>query len=70
MFSKILNLNFLLAKSEINDVIKLVGIINHMDDQLNDLFKIIFEEEMEHLKSPDVIITQLLTEIEVEEIVS
>lgn len=40
-----------------------------MDDQLNDLFKIIFEEEMEHSKSPDDIISQLLTEIEIEEIV-
>lgn len=41
-----------------------------MDEQLNDLFKIIFETEMEHGKSPDDIIKQLLSEIEVQEIVS
>lgn len=60
---------YILAKTQVEDILKLVDILTYIDDQLNELFKIIFEEEMEHLKSPDITIKQLLTEIELDEVV-
>lgn len=59
----------ILAHAEIDDIIKLVSVLTYIDEQLNDLFKIIFEEEMEHAKSPENIMQQLLSEIELEDMV-
>lgn len=65
-----MKMELFLAKTEVEDVVKFVNIITYMDDQLNDLYKIMFEEEMEHGIPPENIVEQLLTEVELSEVVS
>lgn len=47
-----------------DDVVNLFKVINYLEQQMSDVFACTFEKEMSLLKSPDVIMSFLLTQIE------
>lgn len=46
-----------------DDVIKLMSVIVYLEQQLSENFKITFEKELAQLKSPDVVMSNLIMEI-------
>ncbi|KAF5272220.1 hypothetical protein FQA39_LY01302 [Lamprigera yunnana] len=46
-----------------DDVIKLMNVIVYLEQQLSDVFKYTFERELSQLKPPDVVMSELITEI-------
>lgn len=51
---------------EIQDVIQLVIVLENLEKQLSGLFKSAFEREMAQLRSPDELMSELITEVIVE----
>lgn len=48
------------------DVIKLVQTLSYFEQQMSDIFGLTFEKELSQLKSPDIIMSDLLVKIRIE----
>lgn len=48
------------------DVIKLMHTLVYLEQQISELFAQVFEKELSQLKSPDVIMTELLNKVKTE----
>ncbi|KAK4875779.1 hypothetical protein RN001_012201 [Aquatica leii] len=46
-----------------DDVIKLMNVIVYLEQQLSDVFKYTFERELSQLKLPDIVMSEIITEI-------
>lgn len=48
------------------DVIKLVQTLTYFEQQMSEIFGLTFEKELSQLKSPDIIMSELLVKIRIE----